>query len=122
MTTPDNTAISPAGARWLARPTTDVGAATAAPAWCLPGAEPTWDQLTEEYSGGSVSTWVRTFPAGDVSADVWISCDDRIVEGRVLRTHPRICIHDREMTRAQARQLAAELLNAADTLDDSDQL
>lgn len=47
--------------------------------------------------------------------------DDRVVDGRVLRTQP--AIHYTEppvlgIGPAAARRLAAELLNAADTLDD----
>ncbi len=56
-----------------------------------------------------------------VAADVWIAADDRVVDGRVLRTQP--AIHYTEppvlgIGPAAARRLAAELLNAADTLDD----
>ncbi|GJO29578.1 hypothetical protein NJB1507_36890 [Mycobacterium marinum] len=43
MTTNDDNQLSPAGLRWLARPTTDVGPATPAPAWCAPAAA---EQLT----------------------------------------------------------------------------
>ncbi|REL96988.1 hypothetical protein DSI33_04330, partial [Mycobacterium tuberculosis] len=74
------------------------------------------------YGGVTICQWTRYFPAGDpVAADVWIAADDRVVDGRVLRTQP--AIHYTEppvlgIGPAAARRLAAELLNAADTLDD----
>ncbi|GJN97834.1 hypothetical protein MML61_22530 [Mycobacterium marinum] len=52
MTTNDNDQLSAAGQSWLDRPTTDMGPATPAPEWCLPGTEPEWEQLTEQYGGG----------------------------------------------------------------------
>lgn len=100
----------------------DVGPATPPPPWCEPGTEPIWEQLTERYGGVTICPWTRYFPAGDpVAADVWIAADDRVVDGRVLRTQP--AIHYTEppvlgIGPAAARRLAAELLNAADTLDD----
>jgi hypothetical protein len=116
---PDNP-ISPAGARWLNRPTTDVGPAAPPPAWCLPDTEPSWDVLTKEYGGGMVCSWSRTFPADLVSADVWIQSDDQIIDGRVVRTAPQIMMYEGDgITPAQARQLAAALLNAADVLDEA---
>lgn len=100
----------------------DVGPATPPPPWCEPGTEPIWEQLTERYGGVTICQRTRYFPAGDpVAADVWIAADDRVVDGRVLRTQP--AIHYTEppvlgIGPAAARRLAAELLNAADTLDD----
>ena len=41
---------------------TDIGPAAPAPNWCLPGAEPSWDVLAEEYGGGMICSWTRTFP------------------------------------------------------------
>lgn len=116
---PDNP-ISPAGARWLNRPAIDVGPATPPPAWCLPDTQPSWDRLTEQFGGGVVCTWARPFPADDPSGDVWIEADDRIIDGRVVRTAPRIMMFDREgITPAEARQLAAALLNTADVVDEA---
>ncbi|WP_029404177.1 hypothetical protein, partial [Mycobacterium tuberculosis] len=69
----------------------DVGPATPPPPWCEPGTEPIWEQLTERYGGVTICQWTRYFPAGDpVAADVWIAADDRVVDGRVLRTQPAI--------------------------------
>ncbi|GJN97836.1 hypothetical protein NJB1907f44_21570 [Mycobacterium marinum] len=51
---------------------------------------------------------------------MWIRAYDRITDGRVLRTPPEICYVEPPalgITPEQARKLAAELLNAADTLD-----
>jgi hypothetical protein len=98
----------------------DVGPATPPPAWCAPDTEPSWDTLTDEYGGGTLCTWTRNFPDAD-DADVWIVAEDRVVGGRVMRSAPRI--HVAEMTAegvgpVQARRLAAELLNAADLLDE----
>ena len=60
------------------------------------------------------------FPADDPSGDVWIEADDRIIDGRLVRTAPRIMMFDREgFTPAEARQLAAALLNAADVVDEA---
>ncbi len=43
-----------------------------------------------------VCQWSRYFPAGDggMYAEAWITCDDRHVGGRVLRTDPRIMVTD----------------------------
>lgn len=122
MSTNDDNQLSPAGLRWLARPTTDVGPATPAPAWCAPGTMPVWERLSEQYGGGQECGWYRYFPNYDdgVGADVWIRAYDRIVDGRLLRTDAEIHYVEpssRGVTPAQARQLAAELLNAADVLD-----
>ncbi|BBX56953.1 hypothetical protein MSHO_22980 [Mycobacterium shottsii] len=122
MTTNDNDQLSAAGQSWLDRPTTDMGPATPAPEWCLPGTEPEWEQLTEQYGGGQECGWYRYFPNNDdgIGADVWIRAYDRITDGRVLRTPPEICYVEPPalgITPEQARKLAAELLNAADTLD-----
>jgi hypothetical protein len=95
MTNTDNP-ISRACARWLSKPTTDVGPATPPAAWCLPGTEPRWERLTAGYGGGSVCTWSRSFP------------DEPGAVGRGRRPHSR---------RPGSTQRAAELLNAADTLD-----
>jgi hypothetical protein len=95
--------------------TTDIGPAAAPPNWCLPDVEPQWDKLV---AGGMVCTWVRTFPANDRSADVWIQAEDQIVDGRVMRCAPRIGISEREfVTVDEARELAAALVEAADVLD-----
>ena len=93
---------------------TDVGPATPPPAWCLPDAAPRLEQLTEEFGGGNVCTWCRDF------GDVWVSCEDRIVGGRILRTPPRILYFEpprNGIDAAIARKVAADLLNAADELD-----
>ena len=55
--------------------------------------------------------------------NVWISCDDHTVNGRVLRTAPAIHYSEEPgrgegINAAAARRLAAELLNAADILDE----
>ncbi|MDC8984354.1 hypothetical protein PR370_18595 [Mycobacterium marinum] len=115
----DNDELSPAGQRWLARPTTDVGPAIPPPAWCAPGTDPDWERLSEQYGGALACFWARYFPNDD--GDVWIKAEDRIIDGRIRRTDP--AIHYTEppsegVTPAQARQLAAELLNAADVLDE----
>ncbi len=64
---------------------TDVGPATPPPSWCLPDAVPEWQRLTERFGGGVVCCWVR-----DVSGGVWITADDRVIDGRVKRSAPRI--------------------------------
>lgn len=72
----------------------DVGPATPPPPWCEPGTEPIWEQLTERYGGVTICQWTRYFPAGDpVAADVWIAADDRVVDGRVLRTPTGDSLH-----------------------------
>jgi hypothetical protein len=90
---------------------TDVGAAPAPPSWCEPGARPDW----QERGGHMVAVWLRVF-----GPYVWVECEDRTVNRRVLRTLP--AIHYAEETGAGidavgARRLAAELLNAADIID-----
>jgi hypothetical protein len=91
----------------------DVGPATPPPAWCEPGAAGEWQQLVE---GDMVCTWGRDL------GDVWISCDDRIENGRVLRSAPAIHYSEEPglgggIDAVAARRLAAKLLNAADLLD-----
>ena len=91
---------------------TDVGPATPPPAWCLPDAAPRWEQLTD--GGGNIGMWSRDF------GDVWVACEDTVVDGRVLRTPARI--HYFETPRdgidaATARKVVADLLNAADELE-----
>jgi hypothetical protein len=93
---------------------TDVGPATPAPSWCLSDVIPQWDELTERAGGGVVCTWLR-----DVSDGVWITGYDRIVDGRVMRTAPRIVCSELPMdgsTSEQARELAAGLVAAADII------
>ena len=97
--------------------TTDIGPAPTPtpPAWCEPGATGEWQQLVK---GGAVYAWTR-----DVRADMWITCEDRIEAGRVLRSAPRIhvdqsqWIGDDGIDPATARQLGSALVAAADLLD-----
>jgi hypothetical protein len=115
----DDGAASLPGARFLGRPVTDVGPATPPPSWCLPNVEPVVDKLNQHLGGGIIASWSRDFRAADSAADVWIEADDRVIAGRVARTAPRIMYWEPPadgMTAAQARQLAAQLLNAADVL------
>jgi hypothetical protein len=98
---------------------TDMGPATPPPNWCLPGAEPSWDKLTDEYGGGMVATWSRSFPPDDSGADVWIQAEDSIVDGRVRRTAPRIHLYESPrdgLTQPQAVELARALMAAADVI------
>ena len=51
---------------------------------------------------------------------MWVSCDDHIVAGRILRTPPRILYFEPPrdgIDAVAARKLAADLLNAADELE-----
>jgi len=96
------------------QPLTDVGPAIPPPSWCLPGVEPQWDRLTEPFGGDMVCTWSR-----DVSGGVWIEAYDRIIDGRVMRSAPRILYWEPPMdgfTCEQARELAAGLVAAADII------
>jgi len=82
------------------------------PPWCQPGAKPDWE-LTPD--GAGILDWCR-----DVGG-VWIARADRIDENGEW-THDRGAIYFSEaprhgLTAAAARQLAAELLAAADLLD-----
>ncbi len=61
---------------------TDIGPAPTPPAWCEPGTQPTWDSVTDE--GGLIASWTRDI------GNVWIACDDQIVDGRMLRSAPAI--------------------------------
>jgi hypothetical protein len=100
--------------------TFDVGPAPAPPPWCEPGTVGRWEELTEDYGGGTACLWTRYFPPDELTADVWIECEDRIENGRILRTPPRIGYTEpsrRGLDAEEARWLAAELLNAADVLD-----
>ncbi|OBK82140.1 hypothetical protein A5649_09805 [Mycolicibacter heraklionensis] len=95
---------------------TDVGAAPQPPAWCEPGAEPDWSLIPAEHGGGLVGIWERKLDGGDV----WISCEDKLVDGRVLRSAPRIFGTEEPRdgwTAEEARGLARQLVAAADILD-----
>jgi hypothetical protein len=120
MTT-DNDANPSAQSRFLNGSASDVGPATPAPRWCLPDAEPSLEKVNTQYGGGVISYWSRSFAAEDCATDVWIHAEDQVIDGRVMRTAPRIMYWEPPgdgMTAAQARQLAAQLLNAADVLTD----
>lgn len=91
---------------------TDVGRATPAPNWCLPDAQPQWERLTV---GGAVCMWSRDIGA----AGVWIEAEDRIVDGRVMRSAPRIMYFEAPRDGAtcpEACELAAALVAAADII------
>ena len=95
---------------------TDIGAAPTPPAWCEPGAQATWDQLTEQHGGHPIASWYRDF------GGVWIACEDRIQDGRILRSAPVIHYSEEPglgdgIDAAGARQFAAELLSAAELLE-----
>jgi len=93
----------------------DVGPATPPPSWCLPDAEPEWSRRTDEHGGGQFCTWDRM-----VDGELWVGCRDEIVESRVLRSQPRIFGTEEPgdgWTVAQARELARQLLAAADLVD-----
>jgi hypothetical protein len=60
---------------------TDIGPATSPPAWCLPDAVPLCDQTTE----GPVWAWSR-----EIGVQAWVEAEDRIIDGRVMRSAPRI--------------------------------
>ncbi len=93
--------------------TTDHTALPAPPAWTLPDTQPGWDSVT--LDGGPLASWTR-----DIGDQVWIACDDTVEDGRWVRSRSAICFCEapREgVDPAQARRLAAELLNAADILD-----
>ena len=97
--------------------TFDAGPAPEPPAWCVPGTTGRWEQLTD---GGGACLWARYFGPDEMSADVWIECQDSVAFGRLLRTRPRIGYTEPSrdgVDAAGARRLAAELLNAADVLD-----
>jgi hypothetical protein len=86
---------------------TDVGPATPAPSWCLPGAVGDWHRTPE---GAMTCSWSR-----DVSVDVWIAADDHIIDGRVMRSGPRVCVEEQEnLSQPEARRLAEALIAAAD--------
>lgn len=58
--------------------------------------------------------------AGDIGDQVWIAAEDTIAAGRWVRSTAAIsfCEPPRDgLDPAQARRLAAQLLNAADLLD-----
>lgn len=92
----------------------DVGPATPPPRWC-PEAEPDWQTRSGRDGGGQFCTWTRT-----VDGELWISCYDEIICGRVMRSQPRIygTEEPREgWTAEEARELARELIAAADLID-----
>jgi hypothetical protein len=105
-----------------AHPAVDVGPATQAPAWCLPGATPEWYALTEEAGGGIVASWERTVGDGDV----WIGCEDHVIDGRVQRSAPLIGYTEPPgrtggVDSAAALALARALVAATDILRNADE-
>jgi hypothetical protein len=69
-----------------------------------------------------VCTWTREIydPAGPAAeaGDVWIEAEDRIVDGRVMRSAPQIAMVDerKPMTSVEARRMAQALLEAASVI------
>jgi hypothetical protein len=53
------------------------------PPWTLPGAQPSWDSLSDD--GTTILSWTR-----DISDQVWIAADTTIMEGRRLLGRPRL--------------------------------
>lgn len=91
----------------------DVGAATPPPRWC-PDAKPDWQTRTDRNGGGQFATWTRSVE------ELWISCHDEVISGRVLRSQPRIFGTEEPgdgWTAEQARELAGDLITAADLID-----
>lgn len=85
------------------------------PPWTLPGAAPNWDSLNTE-DGTTVLSWTR-----DVGG-VWIACDATIEAGEWAYSAAtiRFCEPPRGgLDAAGARRLAAELLEAAQILDEA---
>lgn len=79
----------------------DLGPAIAPPRWVLPGTQPEW------YQGDCI--WNRYFAAGDDEQYALVSCFDRLVDGRWMRSQPTIRIGDDELTVAKfAERTAAE--------------
>lgn len=95
----------------------DVGPATPPPSWCLPDAVPDWSSVACERGAAPVCIWGRVVNFGGSS--VWVSCEDQVIGGRVLRSAPRIlgAVDRDRCTPAQARDLARCLLAAADLID-----
>lgn len=111
---PDCTAENPPSRHALV----DVGPATPPPSWCLPGAEPDWENChcPVGNGGGQLCVWSRSVGANCVL----IGCEDKVVDGRVLRSEPRVFgieVPRSGWTAAQARELARQLVAAADLID-----
>lgn len=88
---------------------TDIGPAIAPPSWCLPGTRPDTDSA---YSDDTFWSWVRT-----ISPDVWIACEDTVIDGRIMRSLPAVYYSEPSRDGAtveQVRELAAALVEAAD--------
>lgn len=90
---------------------TDVGPTP--PAWCEHGARPDWDSVT--LDGAGLLTWTR-----DVG-EVWIACEDTVEDGEWVRSPARIRFFEppsEGLDSTQARRWAADLLSAAELLDE----
>jgi hypothetical protein len=96
----------------------DLGPAPTPPAWCEPGARP--DQSSVRMvDGAPIAAWERCL------GDVWVYCHDTEENGRMVRSAPRIAYNDPPadgLDAAGARQLARELMAAANTLTDAEQV
>jgi hypothetical protein len=97
---------------------TDLGPAVPPPSWWRPGLNP----AAEIDEGGThVLLWVRYFGetsghGDELCGDVWIDCEDRYVDGRLLRSQPRLFIDTAggQIDAARARNIAHALMEAAD--------
>lgn len=94
---------------------TDVGPAPARPpSWCLPDTVPEHWHTSSGNQIDPVTGWSRDF-----GPDVWIACEDRVVDGRVIRSAPRIFHADAPqhgITSLDARDLADALVAAAEVV------
>ena len=90
---------------------TDIGPAIPPPSWCLPGTQPN----TESTGDGHLWSWTREFE------NTWIACDDQIIDGRVMRTDPQIGHELLTFSAKRAREIARDLIAAADILEGSQQ-
>jgi hypothetical protein len=97
-------------------PGTAAATSPAPPDWCEPGAAGDRQELT---AGGTVCMWERV-----ISHDVWVGCEDHTIDGHVFRTPARVHIGEQPhaLSGEDVRRLAADLLAAADLIDDHRQL
>ncbi len=91
-------------------PLTDIGPATPPPPWYPAGTAPSVDSINDE--GTLLWSWVR-----EVGKHVWIACEDHAIDGRVMRSQPKIELGEVELGSVEeAHALAEELLEAENIL------
>jgi hypothetical protein len=98
---PDATEV---GSPWTDRALTDMGPATQPPSWFTDNGQMEWGTK----DGTRVCFWGL-----DLSDDVWVSAEDRVVDGRLMRSATEVKIGSIDISTAPEAFELARAINAA---------